>query len=152
MAVKEKLEEACHLYMKLDVASAKEPEIITLDKFTPSYSEDGKEEPIQGMIKNAYAAHKFVSDEEKYSVLQRKVGLVQDTVSTDNLGSEFEDFLLKEKQEKEGLDKSLEDYQAIFSASDEEEFNEVQTLCINPPHTHIPPFLCSPTIHTVEEQ
>ncbi|KAL8190005.1 UNVERIFIED_CONTAM: hypothetical protein K2H54_035348 [Gekko kuhli] len=123
MLVKEKLEETYDLYKGLDVASTKEPELITLEKFTQTCFEDGTEEPIQETNKNVYAAHKFVSDEEKYSVLQKKVRLVQDTVSTVNPGSEFEDFL--RQQEKEGSDECLEDYQDISSAPDEEEFSEI---------------------------
>nr|XP_056718119.1 maestro heat-like repeat-containing protein family member 6 [Euleptes europaea] len=125
MAVKEKLKETCDLHMGLDVASTKEPEIITSDKYTQTYFKDGKEKPILEMNKNVYTAHMFVPGEEKYSVLSKKVGWVQDTVSTVRPGSELGDFLLKDKQEKEGSDKPLGHYQDIFSTPDEEEFNEI---------------------------
>ncbi|XP_077200388.1 maestro heat-like repeat-containing protein family member 6 isoform X2 [Paroedura picta] len=115
MAVKEKLEESCDLYMGLDTTSNKEPEIVTLDKFTQTYFEDGEEDPVQEMNKNSYAARKFVAAEAKYSWVQEKI-------STVNPGSEFEDFLLKEKQEK---DKFWEEYQDVISAPEEEEFNEI---------------------------
>ncbi|XP_060091063.1 maestro heat-like repeat-containing protein family member 6 [Heteronotia binoei] len=111
--------------MGLDVASAEEPENITSDKFTQTYFEDDNEDPIQEMNKNAYAALRFVSGEEKYSMLQKEVRLAQDTVYTVNPRSEFEDFFLKANQEKEGSNKYLGDHQDIFSAPDEDEFNEI---------------------------
>lgn len=139
MAVKERLEEIRGLYRGFDVASIKKPETITLNKFKQSYFEDDEEDPVQERNRNTYAAEKFVPVEEKHSTLPTKVRLVRDRACTVNSGSESEGFFQKEKQEKVGPANPLEDYEDICPSPDVEEYNEVQTLCINFPHPMLLP-------------